>query len=120
MSIDYIWDQIQKGIIDKIKHKITDLNIVNDLYKRIRNRFGKMNKEFIKIDQLWLLEQGSKICDRYIQIFKKTTRKNSYSKRLLIGGFKWGLQEAIRPKFGESPNVGRNFHGVARKFSKDV
>ena len=37
-----------------------------------------------------------------------------------MGEFKWELQGAIRLKFGESLNVGRNFHGVARKFSKNV
>ncbi len=38
--------------------------------------------------QLWLLEQGSKTCDKYMQIFKKTARGSGYNSRSLIEKFK--------------------------------
>jgi len=56
--------------------------------KKIWEEFGEIDKESMKVYQLWLLEQGSKICNKYMQIFKKTARGSGYDSRPLIEKFK--------------------------------
>jgi len=48
------------------------------------------------------MEQGERICDRYVQEFKKVTRRSSYKERPLIEEFKKGLNGAIRRKLAKA------------------
>ena len=48
-----------------------------------------------------MLEQRSRICDKYMQIFKKTVRGSSYEERPLVEEFKRGLNGNIRRRLAE-------------------
>jgi len=54
-----------------------------------------------KIEQLRIIEQGGRTCDKYIQEFKKVAKGSSYEGQLLIEEFKRGLNGAIRRKLVE-------------------
>ena len=52
-----------------------------------------------------MIEQGEKTCDKYVQEFKKVTRRSSYKGRSLIEEFKRGLNRAIRRKLVEAEEL---------------
>jgi len=76
------------NVIEELEADTQGFTIVNKLYEKIWKEFGEINKESIKVYQLWLLEQDSKICNKYMQIFKKTARESGYNSRFLIEKFK--------------------------------
>jgi len=48
------------------------------LFTKIRNDFGETSEEERKIEQLRIIEQGGRMCDEYVQEFKKVARGSSY------------------------------------------
>jgi len=77
---------------------------VEKLFMKIRNEFGKTVEENRKIERLWMVEQERRMCDEYIQEFKKVARGSSYERRPLIEEFKKRLNRGIRRKLAEAEN----------------
>ena len=48
-----------------------------------------------------MLEQRSRTCDEYVQLFKKTVRESGYEGRLLVEEFKRGLNGNIRRRLAK-------------------
>ena len=71
---------------------------------KIRNEFGKTVEENRKMERLWMVEQERRMCDEYIQEFKKVARGSSYERRPLIEEFKKRLNRGIRRKLAEAEN----------------
>jgi len=78
------------------------VELVEQLFTKIRNDFGETLEEERKIEQLWTIEQGGRTCDEYVQEFKKVTRGSSYEGQPLIEEFKKCLNGAIRRKLAEA------------------
>ena len=78
------------------------MDTVEKLFTKIRNDFGEMSEEDRKIEQLWIIEQGGKTCNKYVQEFKKIARRSGYEGRPLIEEFKRGLNGAIRRKLAKA------------------
>jgi len=75
---------------------------VEQLFTTIRNDFGETSEEKRKIEQLRMIEQGGRTCDKYVQEFKKVARGSGYEGRPLIKEFKQELNRAIRRKLAEA------------------
>ena len=80
----------------------SEVESVEQLFTKIRNNFGEILEEKRKIEQLRMIEQGGRICNEYMQEFKKVTRGSGYKKRPFIEEFKQGLNRAIRRKLAEA------------------
>jgi len=80
----------------------SEVETVEQLFSKIRNDFGETSEEERKIEQLRMIEQGSRICDEYVQEFKKVARGNDYEGQPLIEEFKRGLSGVIRRKLAEA------------------
>ena len=78
---------------------------VEKLFTRIREKFGEFDKESKKVNDLRLLEQGGKTCNKYIQISKKTARGSRYERTLLVEEFKRELNGIIRRKLAEAKSL---------------
>jgi len=66
------------NLLDELAKRELEMEIAKQLFSKIRNDFGKTSKEERKIKQLRTIEQGGRTCDKYIQEFKKVTRRSSY------------------------------------------
>jgi len=64
--------------MDELAKGELEVETVEQLFSKIRNDFGETSEEERKIEQLRTIEQGSRICDEYIQEFKKITRESGY------------------------------------------
>ena len=89
-------------MLDKLAKGESKMKLVEQLFTKIRNNFGKTSKEERNIKQLRTIEQGGKTYDKYVQEFKKVTRGSSYEGRPLIEEFKRGLNRAIRRRLAET------------------
>jgi len=88
-------------LLDELAKEESEVESVEQLFTKIRNDFGETSKEERKIEQLRTIEQGGRTCDKYVQGFKKVTRRSSYVGRPLIEEFKRGLNRAIRRKLAK-------------------
>jgi len=59
------------------------------------------------VDKLWLLTQGSKTYDEYVQEFKRAARGSGYEGRALVEEFKRGLNGTIRRRLVSQTSFGR-------------
>ena len=78
------------------------VEIVEELFTKIREEFGEFDEESRKVDELRLLEQGGWTCNEYVQIFKKVSRGSSYKGRPLVKEFKRGLNGNIKRRLAET------------------
>jgi len=55
-----------------------EVETVEELFSKIRNKFGKTIEEERKIEQLRTIKQGGRTCNEYVQEFKKIARESGY------------------------------------------
>jgi len=66
--------------LDELLEGELELKTVEELFKKIKNKFGKTTKEKRKVEQLRTIKQGERTCNEYIQEFKKTVRESRYKR----------------------------------------
>ena len=81
------------------------MKTVEELFKKIWNKFRETTKEERKVEQSRTIEQEWRFWNEYVQEFKKVTRKSSYKERLFIEEFKKDLNEAIRKKLVKTKSL---------------
>jgi len=90
------------NLLDELAKGESEVESAEQLFTKIRNNFGKTSEEERKIEQLRMIEQEGRTCNKYVQEFKKVTRGSSYEGQPLIKEFKRGLNGAIRRKLAET------------------
>ena len=93
------------NLLDELAKEESEVESAEQLFAKIRNDFGEMLEEERKIEQLRMIEQEGRTCNKYVQEFKKVTRGSSYEGRPLIEEFKRGLNGAIRRKLAEAEEL---------------
>ena len=71
-------------MLDKLAKGKSEIEIAEDLFTKIRNEFEETTEAERKVKQLRTIEQGERLCDEYVQEFKKVTRESSYKGKPLI------------------------------------
>jgi len=112
-QVAWVLSYVQGGVAEAWKDNLMDelakgeseVESVEQLFTKIRNDFGEMSEEERKIEQLWTIEQAGRMCDEYVQEFKKVARGSGYEGRPLIEEFKRGLNGAIRRKLAEAEEL---------------
>ena len=66
--------------MDELLEGELELKTVEELFKKIKNKFGKTTKEKRKVEQLRTIKQGERTYNEYIQEFKKTVRESRYKR----------------------------------------
>ena len=109
-QVAWVLSYIQGGVAEAWKDNLMDelakgeseVETAEQLFSKIRNDFGETSEEERKIKQLRTIEQGNRMCDEYIQEFKKVARGSGYEGRSLIEEFKRGLSRVLRRKLAET------------------
>jgi len=92
------------NFLDKLSKEESEIEMAEELFGKMRNKFGEMVEEERKIEQLRTIKQGGRTCHEYIQEFKKVVRESSYKGWPLIKEFKRGLSRVLRRKLAETKN----------------
>ena len=93
------------NLLDKLAKGKSEVELVEQLFTKIRNDFGEISEEKRKIEQLRIIEQEGRTYDKYVQEFKKVTRGTGYERRPLIEEFKRRLNGSIRKKLAEAEEL---------------
>jgi len=59
------------NVLDEITKGTSDVETMEELFEKMREEFGEFDKESRKADELRLLTQGLKTCDKYVQEFRR-------------------------------------------------
>ena len=94
-----IW---KDNVLDGITKGTLVMSTVEELFTKIRQEFEEFDEESKKVDELRVLEQGSKIVDEYVQEFKRVARDSRYEGRALVEEFKRELNKTIRRRLAEA------------------
>ena len=62
-----IW---KDNVLDKITKGTLMVSTVEELFTKIRQEFGEFDEESRKVDELRVLEQGSKTVDEYVHVMQ--------------------------------------------------
>jgi len=91
----------KENILEEIMQGMSVVITVEELFTKMRSEFGEFDKQSRKVDELRMLEQESRTCNEYVQLFKKTARESGYEERSLVEEFKRGLNGNIRRRLAE-------------------
>ena len=94
-----IW---KDNVLDEITKGMSAVNMVEELFTKIRQEFGEFDEESRKVDELRVLEQGGKTVNEYVQEFRRAARGSGYEGRVLVEEFKRGLNRGIRRRLAEA------------------
>jgi len=92
----------KENVLEERRQGVLGVEIVEELFTKMREEFREFDEESRKVDELRLLEQGGQTCNEYIQIFKKTSRGSGHEGQPLIEEFKRGLNGNIRRRLAEA------------------
>ena len=70
------------NLLDELLKRESEVEMVEELFKKIRSEFGETEEKKRKVEQLRAIEQGDRIYD--VQEFKKITRESKYKRWPLI------------------------------------
>ena len=90
------------NILDEISTGMSVVQTVEELFTKIWQELGESDKDSRKVDELRVLEQGSKTVDGYMQEFRRAARDSGYEGRALVEEFKRGLNRVIRRRLAEA------------------
>ena len=89
-------------MLDKLSKGKLEVKTVEELFKKMRNKFGKTGEKERKVEQLITIEQESRMYDEYVQEFKKIARESEYEGWPLLEEFKRELNGGIRRNLAEA------------------
>ena len=82
--LSYIQGGVAKAqkdnLLDKLSKEESEMETVKELFSKMKNEFGEMVKKERKVEQLRTIEQEGRICDKYVQEFKKVARGSGYKR----------------------------------------
>ena len=88
--------------MDKLSKGESEIETVEELFSKMRNKFRETVEEERKVEQLRTIEQRGRTYNEYVQEFKKIARGSRYKKQPLIEEFKRGLSRGIRRKLAKA------------------
>ena len=78
---------------------------IKEFFTSMKKEFGGGQKEATKAAELRRLEQGGRLMEEFVQIFKRIARGSGYEGQPLVEEFKKGISGGIRRKLMEAENL---------------
>ena len=97
-------DVWKENVMEELESGEVEYELVEEFLTSLRKEFGEEEEESVKAAELRKLEQGGKLMEEFVQEFKRAVRGSRYEGRLLIKGFKRGINGGIRRKLMEVEN----------------
>ena len=64
--------------MDELLKGESEVETVKELFSKIKNEFEETVEEERKVEQLRTIEQERRMCNKYVQEFKKIARESGY------------------------------------------
>ena len=69
-----------------------------ELLAVLKKEFGKKDNKSVKVVKFRQLKQGPQTIDKFVQMFKRITKKSKYEEKILVKEFKREINSNIRYK----------------------
>ena len=93
-----IW---KENVMEKLEAGEMEYESIEEFFISMKKEFGGGEEEVTKVVELRRLEQGGRLMEEFIQIFKRVARGSGYKGQLLIEEFKRGINGGIQRKLME-------------------
>ena len=93
-----IW---KENVMEKLEAGEMEYESIEEFFISMKKEFGGGEEEVTKVVELRRLEQGGRLMEEFIQIFKRVARGSGYKGQLLIEEFKRGVNGGIQRKLME-------------------
>ena len=111
-QVQWVLSYVQGGLADVWKENMmeeleageVEYESVEEFLTILKKEFGGGEEELVKAAELRKLEQGGRMMEEFVQIFKRIARGSGYEGRLLVEEFKRGINRGIRRKLMEAEN----------------
>ena len=80
-----IW---KKYILKDIEEGLLEYETVGEFLADIKKKFGRGDKEIVKVAELKRLEQEERTMEEFVQEFRRAARESGYEERPLVEEFK--------------------------------
>ena len=81
--------------MEDLEAELLEYEIVGKFLADIKKKFGREDKELVKVAGLKRIEQGEKIMEKFVQEFRRAARECGYEERLLVEEFKRRINTII-------------------------
>ena len=88
-------DVWKENILENLKTGMLEYKTVEEFLVDIKKKFGREDKELVKVAELKKLKQGRKTMKEFVQEFRRVIKGSKYEERLLIEEFKRGMNSTI-------------------------
>ena len=69
-----------------------------ELLAVLKKEFGKKDNKSVKVVKFRQLKQGPQTIDKFVQMFKRITKKSKYKEKILVKEFKREINSNIKCK----------------------
>ena len=98
-----IW---KENILEDLEEEVLEYESVGKFLAAIKKEFGGGEEKSVKVAELKKLEQGEKMMEKFVQEFRRVTRRSRYEGHPLIEEFKRGMNATIRRRLiGQSASL---------------
>ena len=66
------------NLLDELSKRESEMEMAEELFSKMRNKFGETAEEERKVEQLRIIEKEGRMCNEYVQEFKKIARESRY------------------------------------------
>jgi len=66
------------NLLDELSKRESEMEMAEELFSKMRNKFGETAEEERKVEQLRIIEKERRKYDEYVQEFKKIARESRY------------------------------------------
>jgi len=80
--LSYIQERVAEvwkdNLLDELSKRESEMEMAEELFSKMRNKFGETAEEERKVEQLRIIEKERRKYDEYVQEFKKIARESRY------------------------------------------
>ena len=66
------------NLLDELSKRESEMEMAEELFSKMRNKFGETAEEERKVEQLRIIEKERRKYDEYVQEFKKIAKESKY------------------------------------------
>ena len=96
-----IW---KENVMEELEAGEIEYKSIEEFFTSMKKEFGEGEEEATKAVELRWLEQGGRLMEEFVQIFKRIARGSGYEGRPPVEEFKRGINGGIRRKLMEVEN----------------
>jgi len=95
-------DVWKENILEDLEAEEIEYKSAGEFLAGLKKKFGREDKEVIKVAELRRLKQGERTMEKFVQEFRRAVRGSGYEGRLLVEKFKREISGVIRRKLMEA------------------